>query len=265
LIPLNASIGDPMGEVIQFVPKRDREREALIREARAIYESIFPGARERAARPQGLIAPARRRGCQRRAACHRNPNWDTSSNWEKGVLPTQLKLHDFFPPPGDERWFRLRGAGRWRSRFDAAARQSPTTLRSPIASPRACTALPAPGRVAQIASGRLSRRGVPLANQTSAVRRKQPGFEPSGGRQDIHLRSPTSAHLLEGLAQPPGEAFRLPYEKPAGGLHSVRLGFARGIVSRERHRKNHRKCELVHRRPELAVLTCSHSLHPVIH
>jgi hypothetical protein len=82
---------------------------------------------------------------------------------------------------------------------------------------------------------------------------------------DIHLRSPTSAHLLEGLAQPPGEAFRLPYEKPAGGLHSVRLGFARGIVSRERHRKNHRKCELVHRRPELAVLTCSHSLHPVIH
>ena len=31
-----------------------------------------------------------------------------------------MKLHDFFPPPGDERWFRLRGAGRWRSRFDAA-------------------------------------------------------------------------------------------------------------------------------------------------
>jgi hypothetical protein len=31
-----------MAEVIQFIPKRDREREALIREARAIYESIFP-------------------------------------------------------------------------------------------------------------------------------------------------------------------------------------------------------------------------------
>lgn len=31
-----------MGEVIQFVSKSGRERERLIREARAIYDSIFP-------------------------------------------------------------------------------------------------------------------------------------------------------------------------------------------------------------------------------
>ena len=31
-----------MGEVIQFVPKSERERARLIREARAIYDSIFP-------------------------------------------------------------------------------------------------------------------------------------------------------------------------------------------------------------------------------
>jgi hypothetical protein len=33
-----------MGEVIQFVSKSERERLRLIREARAIYESIFPSA-----------------------------------------------------------------------------------------------------------------------------------------------------------------------------------------------------------------------------
>lgn len=33
-----------MGEVIQFVSKSERERERLIREARAIYDSIFPPA-----------------------------------------------------------------------------------------------------------------------------------------------------------------------------------------------------------------------------
>jgi hypothetical protein len=33
-----------MGEVIRFVPKSERERARLIREARAIYESIFPPA-----------------------------------------------------------------------------------------------------------------------------------------------------------------------------------------------------------------------------
>jgi hypothetical protein len=31
-----------MGEVIRFVPKFELERARLIREARAIYESIFP-------------------------------------------------------------------------------------------------------------------------------------------------------------------------------------------------------------------------------
>ena len=33
-----------MGEVIRFVPKSERERDRLIREARAIYNSIFPPA-----------------------------------------------------------------------------------------------------------------------------------------------------------------------------------------------------------------------------
>jgi hypothetical protein len=49
------SIGDAMGEVIQFVPvpKRDREREALIREARAIYESIFPSEKSPASEQRG--------------------------------------------------------------------------------------------------------------------------------------------------------------------------------------------------------------------
>jgi hypothetical protein len=33
-----------MGEVIRFVPKSERERIRLIREARAIYDSVFPPA-----------------------------------------------------------------------------------------------------------------------------------------------------------------------------------------------------------------------------
>jgi hypothetical protein len=33
-----------MGEVIRFVPKSELERVRLVREARAIYESIFPPA-----------------------------------------------------------------------------------------------------------------------------------------------------------------------------------------------------------------------------
>jgi hypothetical protein len=33
-----------MGEIIRFVPKSERERSRLIREARAIYDSIFPPA-----------------------------------------------------------------------------------------------------------------------------------------------------------------------------------------------------------------------------
>ena len=31
-----------MGEVIQFIPKAERERIRLIRDARAIYDSVFP-------------------------------------------------------------------------------------------------------------------------------------------------------------------------------------------------------------------------------
>jgi hypothetical protein len=33
-----------MGEVVRFIPKSERERASLIREARAIYDSIFPPA-----------------------------------------------------------------------------------------------------------------------------------------------------------------------------------------------------------------------------
>jgi hypothetical protein len=33
-----------MGEIVRFVPKSDQERARLIREARAIYEQIFPPA-----------------------------------------------------------------------------------------------------------------------------------------------------------------------------------------------------------------------------
>jgi hypothetical protein len=33
-----------MGEIIRLVPKYERERVRLIREARAIYDSIFPPA-----------------------------------------------------------------------------------------------------------------------------------------------------------------------------------------------------------------------------
>ncbi len=31
-----------MAEIVQFIPKRDLDRARLIKEARAIYESIFP-------------------------------------------------------------------------------------------------------------------------------------------------------------------------------------------------------------------------------
>jgi hypothetical protein len=33
-----------MAEIIRFIPKSERERTRLIREARAIYDSIFPPA-----------------------------------------------------------------------------------------------------------------------------------------------------------------------------------------------------------------------------
>jgi hypothetical protein len=38
------SLERTMAEIIQFVPKSERERIRLIREARAIYDSIFPPA-----------------------------------------------------------------------------------------------------------------------------------------------------------------------------------------------------------------------------
>jgi hypothetical protein len=40
-----------MGEVIRFIPKSEGERARLIREARAIYDSIFPPA-DPVSRPQ---------------------------------------------------------------------------------------------------------------------------------------------------------------------------------------------------------------------
>ena len=41
-----------MGDVVRFVPKSELERARLIREARAIYDSIFP--------PADASAPAER-------------------------------------------------------------------------------------------------------------------------------------------------------------------------------------------------------------
>jgi hypothetical protein len=41
---LTSVFGAKMGEIIRFVPKSGRERARLIREARAIYDSIFPPA-----------------------------------------------------------------------------------------------------------------------------------------------------------------------------------------------------------------------------
>jgi hypothetical protein len=39
-LPLEAN----MGEVIRFIPKAERERLRLIREARAMYDSVFPSS-----------------------------------------------------------------------------------------------------------------------------------------------------------------------------------------------------------------------------
>ena len=43
-----------MSEVIRFIPKAERERARLIREARAIYDSIFPPVPDRAPRDNAL-------------------------------------------------------------------------------------------------------------------------------------------------------------------------------------------------------------------
>jgi hypothetical protein len=45
-----------MGEVIRFIPKSERERARLIREARAIYDGIFPP--DDSENEQGYKAPA---------------------------------------------------------------------------------------------------------------------------------------------------------------------------------------------------------------
>ena len=47
-----------MGEVIRFIPKSERERGRLIREARARYDSIFPPSDREG--EQGDKAPAGR-------------------------------------------------------------------------------------------------------------------------------------------------------------------------------------------------------------
>jgi hypothetical protein len=44
--------GEHVSEIVQFVPKSELERARLIREARAIYDSIFPPAAPGRA-PQG--------------------------------------------------------------------------------------------------------------------------------------------------------------------------------------------------------------------
>jgi hypothetical protein len=45
-----------MGEVIRFVPKSERERARLIREARAIYDSVFPPAGPASEQPDSVSA-----------------------------------------------------------------------------------------------------------------------------------------------------------------------------------------------------------------
>jgi hypothetical protein len=47
-----------MGEVIQFIPKSERERVRLIREARAIYDSIFPPSEPVIGPEQGVASNA---------------------------------------------------------------------------------------------------------------------------------------------------------------------------------------------------------------
>jgi hypothetical protein len=36
--------GANMGEIIRFIPKSERERVRLVREARALYDNVFPPA-----------------------------------------------------------------------------------------------------------------------------------------------------------------------------------------------------------------------------
>ena len=45
-----------MGEVLRFFPKSERERARLIREARAMYDSIFPPAAVSEQRDKGSVS-----------------------------------------------------------------------------------------------------------------------------------------------------------------------------------------------------------------
>jgi hypothetical protein len=47
-----------MGEIIRFVPKSELERTRLIREARAIYDSIFPPTDVAREEPDGATQKA---------------------------------------------------------------------------------------------------------------------------------------------------------------------------------------------------------------
>jgi hypothetical protein len=48
--------GAKMGEIIRFVPKSEREQARLVREARAIYDSIFPPAAVSEQRDKGAVS-----------------------------------------------------------------------------------------------------------------------------------------------------------------------------------------------------------------
>jgi hypothetical protein len=45
-----------MGEIIRFIPTSERERARLIREARAIYNSVFPPAAPASERNDDTVA-----------------------------------------------------------------------------------------------------------------------------------------------------------------------------------------------------------------
>ncbi len=45
-----------MGEIIRFIPKSERERARLIRQARAFYDSIFPPADSEEARDNEAVS-----------------------------------------------------------------------------------------------------------------------------------------------------------------------------------------------------------------
>jgi len=59
---VHGRFGANMGEIVQFVSKSEHERARLIREARAMYDSIFPPAdpvsTRRDTAPQGQIVSA---------------------------------------------------------------------------------------------------------------------------------------------------------------------------------------------------------------